>query len=306
MIVIGESLHVIAPKVRKALEERDRKSIQDLVAHQVESGANVIDLNIGPQKKAGAEVMAWLVDVVQEVVDVPLCLDTTNAAAMEAGLKLCKRKPIINSTDATPERMNALLPLAAKYQANIIALTLAAVGLPSTADARIQLAVEEIMPAAAEYGVPLEDIFFDPLVLTVNGMQNQVPEVISAVRFFKQMGDPPPKTTCGLSNVSNGAPDEVRPVLNRVFMVMMLGAGLDSAICDPFDPEIPAIIKAIESRDASSPRTRAYLSLYDAYAAGEPFDPSSMPSDDPAVRDILKTIEVLENRSIYAHSYLRL
>ncbi len=306
MIVIGESLHVISARVRKAIDERDEKSLQELVVQEAESGADIIDLNIGPQKRSGPEVMSWLVNAVQQVVDLPLCLDTTNAAAMEAGLKLCKRKPIINSTDATPERMRALLPLAAKYKANIIALTLGAVGLPSTADARIQLAVEQIIPAAAEYGIPMEDVFFDPLVLTVNGMQDQVAEAINAIRFFKQLSDPPPMTTCGLSNVSNGAPPEVRPVLNRVFMVMAVGAGLDSAIADPFDPEIRDILKIIGTRDTSSPRAKAYVALYDAYAAGEPFDPSPFDSSDRAVRDILKTIEILENRSIYAHSYLRL
>jgi 5-methyltetrahydrofolate corrinoid/iron sulfur protein methyltransferase len=306
MIVIGECIHVISPRVRAAIENRDKAFIQDLALRQVQKGAHLLDLNIGPQKKAGVEVMSWIVNTIQEVTDVPLSLDTTNAAAIEAGLQLCHKKAIINSTDATPERLNALMPLAAKYGAGIIALTLAATGLPTTAEARIDLAMNYILPAAEEQGVPLENIYFDPLVLTVNGNQDQALHTVNAVRFFKQMTDPPPMTTCGLSNVSNSCPKEVRPLLNRVFLIMLLGAGLDSAIVDPLDDELMQAIRIIETRDASTPEGKLYLDLYDAYARGEEFDPSSVDLSHPGLRDIVKTIQVLENKTLYAHGYLRI
>ena len=263
MLCIGESIHIISPRVRAAVEGRDKAFIQDLAKQQVAKGAHYLDLNIGPQKKAGPEVMGWLVNTIQEVTDVPLSLDTTNAAAIEAGLKLCRKQALINSTDATEERLNAVMPLAAKYNANAIALTLAKTGLPTSADARIELAVDKIMPAAAEQGVPIERIFFDPLVLTVNGNQDQAQHTINAVRFFKQMSDPPPKTVCGLSNVSNSCPRELRPLLNRVFLVMMLGAGLDSAIIDTLDPVIMEAVRIIDRRDASTAKGKLYLDLYD-------------------------------------------
>ncbi|MBI2863636.1 MAG: dihydropteroate synthase [Chloroflexi bacterium] len=306
MLVIGESVHVISPRVKAAIEGRDKKVIQEIALAQLEKGAGVIDLNIGPQKKAGPEVMAWMVNTVQEVADVPVSLDTTNAAAIEAGLKLVKQRAFINSTDATPDRLSALLPLAAKYDANIVALTFAGGALPTTADARIALAVENIIPACEETGVSMERVYFDPLVLTINGNQDQVQETINGVRFFKQMSDPPPMTTCGLSNVSNSAPRELRPLINRVFLVMMHGAGLDSAILDALDPDIMDALRIIETGDNSTAVGRLYLALHEAYATGAEFDPSAGDASDPAQRDVLKTVEVLENKWIYAHSYLKL
>lgn len=305
MIVIGECIHLIAPSVRKAIENRDKAFIQDLALRQVKKGAQLLDLNIGPQKKAGPEVISWMVNTIQEVTDVPLSLDTTNAQAIEAGLKVCKKKAIINSTDASEERLNALMPLAAKYNANIIALSLGKVGLPTTADARIELATE-ILSAAAEQGVATENIYLDPLVLTVNGNQDQTLQTIEAVRFFKQMADPPPLTTCGLSNVSNSCPKGIRSILDRVFLVMMLGAGLDSAIADPLDDELMQTIKIIEGRDDSTPKGKLYLALYDAYQASEEFDTSTVDMSEPELSDIAKTIDVMQNKTLYAHGYLKL
>lgn len=306
MICIGESIHIISQNVRTAVENHDKGFIQDLARSQANKGATYLDLNIGPQKKAGAEVMPWIVETVQEVTDVPLSLDTTNAVAIEAGLKVCKKTPLINSTDSTPERLDALMPLAAKYKANIIALTLAKGGLPTSADARVELAAECIFPKAAELGVPDENIYLDPLVLTVNGNQDQAQETINAVRFFKQMTDPPPMTTCGLSNVSNSCPPEIRPLLNRVFLIMMMGAGLDSAIIDCLDDDTMETIRIVESRDESTAKGKLYIALYDAYAAMEQFDTGSVDMGNPEVGDIAKTIRIMQNETLYAHSYLRM
>ena len=305
MIIIGECIHVIATSIRKAIEERDKDYIQELAKRQADKGANIIDLNIGPQKKAGAEVMPWMVETVQEVTDLPLTLDTTNAVAIEAGLKVCKNKAIINSTDATEERLSALMPLAAKYNCDIIALSLAKVGLPTTADSRIELAAEILAVAEAE-GVPSDHIWLDPLVLTINGNQDQTLETIEAVRFFKQMADPAPMTTCGLSNVSNSCPEELRPLLNRVFMVMMAGAGLDSAIADPLDEKLMEVVKILAGRDDSTVKGKLYLNLYDAYQAGEQLDTGAVDMSDPEVSDIAKTIRIMQNETLYAHGYLRL
>jgi len=306
MLIIGECLQIISKAVRTAIEERDKAFVQDLAQRQAAKGAQMLELNIGPQKKAGAEVMDWLVNAVQEVVDVPLSLDTSNPEAIEAGLKVCKRKPIINSTSADPERLAVLLPLAAQHDANIIALTLRATGLPVTADARVEILIEDLLPAIEQYGVPLDNVYFDPLVLTVDGTQEHAPEIVKATRTFKQINDPPVLTTCGLSNVSSGAPREVRPILNRVFLVMLMGAGLDSAILDPFDDELTEAIRILENRDDSTAKGKIYLALHDACAADEEFDPSIIDMSDPEQSAILKTIRVLENKVIYAHSYLQL
>ena len=306
MIAIGESIHVISPRVRTALEERDKNILQALATSQVENGAHVLDLNIGPQRREGHEIMPWLVDALQEVVDVPFSLDTTNVAAIEAGLKRCKHQPIINSTDATEARMSSMMPLAAKYNARLIGLALGETGLPSTAEARLDLVMTKIIPNAEQYGVPMENLYLDPLAMTINGMQDQAAQTVTAVHYFKQVADPPPNTTCGLSNVSNGVPRENRPLINQVFMAMMLGAGITSAILNALDNELMWVIKTIENRDASTRKGALYLALADAVAAAEEYEVEPSMLEDPETRDVAKTINILYNRQIYAHSYLRL
>lgn len=305
-IGIGERIQIINKNVRAAIEGRDKAFIQDLAKKQVDCGAKMLDLNIGPQKKSGPEVMNWLVNTVQEVVDVPLSLDTTNAEAIEAGLKACKQKPIINSTSADPARMGVLFPLAAKYDVNIITLTLRATGLPVSADARVGILVEDLLPAAEEAGVNPQNIYVDPLAMTVNGTQEHAPEVVSATLVTKQMMDPPLHMTCGLSNVSNGAPEAVRPVLNLVYLIMLMGAGMDSMILDPFDKKLMETITLLENRDESTALSKVYLALYDACAAGEEFDPSIIDMSDQEQAAVAKTVRVLQNKVIYAHNYLNL
>jgi 5-methyltetrahydrofolate corrinoid/iron sulfur protein methyltransferase len=305
-IGIGERIQIISKNVRAAIEGRDKAFIQDLAKKQVDCGAKMLDLNIGPQKKSGPEVMDWLVNTVQEVVDVPLSLDTTNAEAIEAGLKACKQKAIINSTNADPARMSVLFPLAAKYDVNIIALTLRATGLPVSADARVGILVEDLLPAAEEAGVNPQNIYVDPLAMTVNGTQEHAPEVVSATLVTKQMMDPPLHMTCGLSNVSNGAPEAVRPVLNRIYLTMLMGAGMDSVILDPFDKKLTETITLLENRDDSTALGKVYLALYDACAAGEEFDPSIIDMSDQEQAAVAKTVRILQNKVIYAHNYLNL
>src|SRR3972149_8369610 len=152
MKAIGESMHVISPAVRTAIENRDKKFIQDLARKQVAHGADILDLNIGPQKKAGPEVMDWMVRTVQEVVGVPLSLDPTNPLAIEAGLKAVTGKAIINSTDATPERLATLMPMAGKYNCCIIALTYGGKSLPTSVDQRGGMGMGEVMGAGAAKG----------------------------------------------------------------------------------------------------------------------------------------------------------
>ena len=306
MIVIGESIHIISKGVREAVENRDRAFIQDLAKRQVEKGAGVLDLNLGPQKKAGVEVMNWMLDTVQEVTDIRLSLDTTNAAAIEAGLKKCPPKTIINSTTADPERMKVLMPLAAQHDAILICLTLRATGLPVSADARVEIVAEDLMTAAMEYGLPFENILFDPLVLTVNGTQEHGPEVIKATRIIKQLNDPPFQTACGLSNVYNSCPTDIRPLLNRVYLTMLAGAGMDAPIADAFDDELMETIHIIENRDGSTPKGKLLLAIHDSIANDEEFDPSIADMSDPVQSGIVKTVKVLQYQTLYAHGYLNL
>jgi 5-methyltetrahydrofolate corrinoid/iron sulfur protein methyltransferase len=306
VIILGESIHIISKKVREAVENRDKDFIQNLAKQQVEKGAGILDLNLGPQKKSGVEVMNWMVDTVQEVTDIRLSLDTTNAEAIEAGLKKCPAHTIINSTNADPERLKVLMPLAVKYDADLICLTLRATGLPVSADARVEIAAEDLMATAMEYGLAFENIIFDPLVMTVNGTQEHSPEVIKTTHILRQLNDPPFETTCGLSNVSNSCPNEIRPILNRVYLVMLMGAGMSTAIADVFDDELMATIRIIENRDASSAKGKLLLAVHDSIANDEEFDYSIADMADPDQSDIIKTVKVLNNQTLYAHGFLNL
>ncbi len=303
MFKIGEEIQVISTKVRKAIEERDKKPVQELAMAQVEHGADALELNIGPQKKEGPQVMEWIVDTVQEVVDVPLCLDTTNLAAMEAGLKRVRKQAIVNSTSADPDRLRDVPPLAAKYDARLIALTMGK-SIPVEADMRVAIALEQLMPRIMEVGIPMDQVLMDPLILTVKGMQEYCPEAIETIRFLKQISDPPPLTLVGMSNVSNGVPKENRSLINATYAVMLLGAGLDAAIVDARDERLKEWVRIIDERDDSTPVGKVLLSLYEATAAMEDLDPSVVDMQDPEQAAIFKTIQVLQNKVIYADGYL--
>jgi len=305
MLIIGENITIGTDAVTKAIDDRNAEAIQRRAVSQVEHGADMLDLNIGPQRRRGVEVMEWVVDVVQDVVDVPLCLDTTNVAALEAGLKRCKRQAMLNSTSADPERLESIMPLAAEHKAKVIALTMAK-SIPPSAAARAEVVMEVLIPKAMELGIPMEDLYLDPLVMTVQGMQEYAPETLEALRYFKQLADPPPMTVVGLSNVSNNVPRESRSLINSTYLVMLMAAGLDSAIANPSDREQSEFVRIVEERDDSTPLGRLLVNLYDAVAAMEPLDPSLVNMDDPQQTALWKTVQILENRVIYADGYLRM
>ena len=306
MYKIGENIHIISPKVKEALAERDGAFFVDLARKQKEAGADAIDLNIGPRKKDGPEVVEWLVDCMQEAVPgTTISFDTTNLAAIETGLKLWGSDAIINSTSAEPERLENVPPLAAEYGAKIIALCMEKSGIPVGADARVGIAMETLIPRAEELGIPMENLLVDPLVLTVSGCQEYVPEAIEAVRMIKMVADPAPMTVVGLSNVGNQVPYEMRPLLNLVYMVMLMAAGLDAAIIDPLDTKLNDAIKSVQTRDDSTPVKALYLKLHDAVAAMEELQPEDVDMDDPKQAEIWKTVQVLLNKVIYTDSYLQ-
>jgi 5-methyltetrahydrofolate corrinoid/iron sulfur protein methyltransferase len=307
MYIIAENLHIISPAFKQAVTDRDEGYIKDMAVKMVEAGASAIDLNIGPRKKDGHEVLPWLVEVVQEAVgpNVPLCLDTTNLAAIEAACEVTKCQPIINSTSAEPERLEKVPIVAKKYGTRLVALTMAKAGIPVGADERVTLALEHLIPRALELDFPITDLIIDPLVLTVSGCQEYCPECIEAVRTLKFAGDPPPLTNAGLSNVSNAVPAAMRPLLNQVYMVMLMGADIDMVIADPFDQELMEWIRVVQERDESTPLNRLLLTLHDRVAEMEELQPGDVDMSDPVQVDVWKTVQVLLNKIIYTDSYLR-
>lgn len=260
MLIIGEKLSIIAKRVREAMMKRDRGPIQEIARTQYEAGAGMIDANIGPAEDGGEELMEWMVTTIQEAVPLPVCLDTTNFSAIEAGLKVHNNDyglPMINSTSNDPERF-PMLELAGKYQSLIIGLTVGKGGLPADEEERAAIAAE-IMARAMENGVPMENLYLDPLVLQIATTQDQALKVIKTIRMFQELNDPPMNTVVGLSNISNGCPKNVRPPLDRYMLALLMYEGLTAAIADPAE-----------------------------------------------VRETVKTIDVILNKTLYAHSYLEM
>ena len=306
MYIIGENIHIISEKVKDALRDKNGRFFQELAVRQIEAGAHALDINLGPRKKDGEEVFPWMVETVEAVVDVPLCFDSTNILAIEAGLKrITKAQPIINSTSAEPERLEKVPLLAKKYNTRLIALTMGKSGIPVAADDRINIALEMLIPRALELDFPIKDLIIDPLVLTVSGCQEYCPELIDAVRMLQFAWDPPPPVSVGLSNVSNAVPHENRPLINRVYCAMLMGTGLQMMIADPFDRALKDVIQVIEERDAKTPLNRLYLAIHDRIAAMEEPDVADVDMLDSEQVAIWKTVQILLNKVIYADSYLQ-
>lgn len=305
MYIIGENIHIMSDKVKEALKARDAYFFQDLAVRQVEHGAQALDLNLGPRKADWEEVFPWIVETIEAVVDVPLSFDSTNLQGIEAGLKkVTKAQPIINSTSAEPERLEKVPLLAKKYNTRLIALTMGQSGIPVSADERVNIAIEKLIPRALEIDFPLSDLIIDPLVLTVSGCQEYCPELINAIHALQYVWDPPPPVSVGLSNVSNGVPRQNRPLINRTYCAMLMGAGLKMMIADPLDDQLRETIRIIETRDDSTAVGRCYLKLHDRIAAMEEPQPDDFDLSDPEQLAIWKTVQILLNKVIYADGYL--
>jgi 5-methyltetrahydrofolate corrinoid/iron sulfur protein methyltransferase len=306
MYIIAENIHIISPRVKEAIKDKDGAFFRDLIAKMAEAGADAIELNIGPNKKLGHEVLPWLVEEAEKVTDLPLSLDTTNLTAIEAACEtVTKAQPIINSTDCKLERLETVPLIAKKYNTRLIGLTMAEGLIPVSADERVTLALEKLIPKMLEIDFPITDLIIDPLVLTVSGCQEYCPEFLEAVRTLKFAWDPPPLTNGGLSNVSNAVPREMRPLIDRVYMVMLMGADIDMVIANPLDGELRNFIRIVEERDESTSLSRLLLTLHDRVQAMETLQPEDVDMSDPEQVEVWKTVQILLNKVIYTDAYLR-
>ncbi len=289
MILIGENIHILSKKVSEAIKNRDAAFIQDLAKKQEEAGMDYIDLNIGPARK-DPNVMAWLVEVVQEVVDIPLSLDSMNPEAVEAGLKVAKKRPIINSASGQKDSKERMMPLAVKYDCDIIISVLSDKGVPSDAEERAENIMDTVN-YANELGIENERIWVDPIMLPVSVDQKAV---VECLEFTKMLPDllPDVKSTIGLSNLSNGTPKELRPILNRTYIVMLQRYGMYSAIVDAFDEELRALVKG---------EMPEIVNLIYKVMDDEEIDMSSLSKKEI---DYVKTARVLLNKTLYSHTWL--
>ena len=293
MLLIGESLNVISKKIGRAFKERDPKPIQEEALFQKEKGMDYIDINLGPAKKDGPELMPWVVETVQEVVDdIPLALDTSNIEAIEAALKVCKLSPIVNTIMVRPERYERMVPMVAESGADFVALMWGPDGLPRDENERAALCVE-LLYFANEAGIPNEKIWVDGIVTPVNIQQ---PQAISLMEFQGMIEDiaPGARSTCGLSNISNGPPDHLRPILNQTYMVMLQKYGMQSVIADPLDDQLIDIAKG--------KRQDIVDLIYGIMDGNEP-DIDSLSKE---MQDYAKTTNVILGKTLYSDSWLEI
>lgn len=232
MIMIGERINGMFKDIGKAVVEWDAIPLQEWAKKQEAAGAHYLDINTGPHAEDQVKSLKWMAESVQAVTDLPLCLDCTNFNAIEETLKILKRPGMINSCKCEQAEIDRLFPLAVEHNAAIIALCMTNKGVPKSAEDRTAFAMELVANADA-YGLPFEDLYLDPIVLPVNVAQEHAVEVLETIRQIKTLSNPAPRTTIGLSNVSQKTPH--RPLINRTFAVMAMAAGLDSAIMDVND-----------------------------------------------------------------------
>lgn len=293
MKMIGENLNVMSKVIGKAFKERDPKPIQEMALAQKKANDDWIDINLGPARKMGDELMAWVVQTVQEVVpDVPLSLDTSNIEAMEAGLQVHKGRALVNSIMCRPERYEKMIPLVAKYEADVVALMWGPEGLPRDENERAALCVE-LVYALNEAGVPNERIFVDGIVTPVNIQQQQCMSLLAFQEMLEDIA-PGARSTCGLSNVSNGPPDHLRPILNQTYMIMLERKGMFSAIVDSFDDRLHQI--------AWGKRPDLVEVVYKVMD-GEDVD---VPKLTPEQLEFYKTARVILGHTLYSDSWLEL
>lgn len=250
MLIIGELINTSRKVIREAVEKKDAQYIREIAKKQEEAGATYIDVNCGNLINTEVSTMEWLVDVVLEETKLPLCIDSPNHLAVEAGLKkaLKNGKPMINSITDEKERWDAILPLIMEYDTKIIALCCDDGGMPKSLDDRLRIADSMITKLTAK-GTSIEDIYIDPLVKPISAGEKHGIEVLDAIQKIME-NYPGVHTVCGLTNISYSLP--VRKVINTTFMIQTMARGMDSYILDPTSKDMRGALivsKALLGKD---------------------------------------------------------
>lgn len=243
MIVIGELINTSREGLEEAVKERDTEFIQDLAKTQEEAGASYVDVNCGTLIKQEEEALEWLVETAQEVVDVPLAIDSPNPDAIKRALEKHEGQALVNSITDEEERYAELLPLLQEYDAKVIALCMEDEGMPDDCDDRVRIASSLVDKLKAD-GIEEDRIFVDPIIQPIGTDQEMGLHILNAIEEISAKYSDI-HITCGLSNISHGMPQ--RPLLNRAFLVLAMSRGLDSAVLDPTDDHLMSLATASET-----------------------------------------------------------
>lgn len=294
VLAIAESINIMGKRSGNAMKERIAGPVQEMAKEETAAGAAYLDLNIGPARKDGEELMPWVVQTVEAVTDTPLCLDSTNTNAMAAGFKVVKNreKAIMNSISAQPERMEKLIPVAAEAGCNVIALLWGPDGMPRDSNERASMAVD-LMMALMEAGIPNEKMLFDPIATPITLGADQT---ASGLEFLSMLEDiaPGAGSTVGLSNVSNGVAEHLRKYLDRTYLIMLMKYNLSTAIVNSYDKELMDICRG---------KSQNLVDLVHGMMDGNDPDPSKL---SPKELEHYKTYRVLSGQSVFSESWLEL
>lgn len=291
---IAESINIMGIRSGTAMKDRIPGPVQEMAKEETAAGSTYLDLNIGPARKDGEELMPWVIETVEAVSDLPLVLDTTNVDAMAAGFKVVKNKTdaVLNSIMARPERMEALVPIAAEAGSSVVALLWGPDGMPRDSNERAALAVDLLM-ALTEAGIPNEKMLFDPIASPITLGADQT---LAGLEFLSMLQDiaPGAGSTIGLSNVSNGVADNLRHYLDRTYLIMLMKHGLSTAIVNAYDDEIMAICKG-ERQDL--------VDMVHGMMDGNDPDPSTL---EGKKLEHYKTYKALSGQTVFSESWLEL
>lgn len=265
MIIIGEKINGSIPSVGKAIANRDSEFIKELAKLQAESNSTYIDC-CATVEKDEVETLGWLIDCIQEVTDLPICIDSSNAQACVDAMKFCNKPGIINSVSMERNKIETVFPVIADTEWGCVALLCSEDGIPDSVEGRMDV-FEDIMAKAKEYGIDPSRLYIDPLVVTLATDQETLLTFAECCRRIKK-AYPDIHITSGLSNVSYGLPR--RKNINKAFLVLSMEAGMDSAIVDPTDPDILGIIYATNALLKKDRHCLKYTRAHRAGLLGKP------------------------------------
>ena len=234
MIFIGERINTGFKDIKQAVADKNPGPLQDWARKQTQAGATYLDVNLGAVS-SDPQDMCWMIEAVQDAVETPVCIDTNKPDILSEAIKVCRPGMLINSTTAADEKLDVIMPIAAEHGASIIGVVMDEAGAPRNADQRVENA-GKILARAMDLGIEPERVFLDPIVMPLKFMQEQATQILEAVRQFMLFSDPPPHVVCGLSNIANGT--KHKSLINRTFLIMAMGCGMDAAICDVMDAHL--------------------------------------------------------------------
>ncbi len=266
MIIVGELINASRRPVAAALEAGDRETVERLAGDQVAAGADYLDVNAGLFEDREVELLCWLVETVQSAVQAPCSLDSPNPEAIEAAMRIHRGVPMINSISLEKERWERLLPVIRGAEARVVALCMSDDGMPETCDQRLSIA-EKLVEGLTGAGIPLDNVYLDPLVQPVSVKTSYPLEFLEAVEEITKRW-PGVHTLCGMSNVSFGLPERSR--INETFLVMAVSRGLDGAIVNPLDRRMRAALVTAEMLAGRDEYCGRYLEAYRSGMLGVP------------------------------------